>query len=1423
MKPDAHVPGKESIPIAVEQRVDEICSRFEDAWRNGECPQVEQYLGNPEGPERRALLAELLAVEIAYREMSGENPNPEEFLARFPNDADLIRLNFEQSPDDACAVPPQAARQRTSIPVTCPNGHNFRVKAKHAGRRGKCPHCDQTVQVSAIPLEACSVETSAMSLGETVVWRPDGDALESSDAGADPSPAEMDSIGHFRLIEVLGQGAFGTVHRAYDSRLDREVALKVPRKEMFQTEEHFKRFLREARAAANLRHPNICPVYEIGDQDGQHYIVMAYIAGKDLRSVIEREKEIDQRKAALAVRKLALALEEAHQKGIVHRDLKPSNIMIDRRGEPVIMDFGLAQRSTASESQITHNGQLLGTPAYMSPEQARGDIETTGPASDIFSLGVILYELLCGERPFNGPVTAVLVQIATQEPASPSVNRPDLDPRLEAICLKAMAKDSEDRYASMRQFADELKGYLKSTTSETSHSKPDAPSAAVAQADEKGSDENASVVLAQEPRDDAETGPGITPATAERAQGQGALSDDSISVSLPKASILIALRRRLSGSRWFPNSWKWLAVAAGLLFPLLLWGLMISLTTPDGTLIVEIDDPDAIVQVLGDEGKVLVESKGKDGQIVFSVDPGKRRVRVEKNGIEVYAEDVTVVSGGNMPIRARWEPPTIPAKAADDPDSLLLVNFDAPTTALFPDPLLDYASDYDGISTRTILDSPGALGSAQALRWSYQTKKDVWVQANVVLRGSREQFFDLTPYDSVSFYVKGIRPRSAAFMIHAKPIGESDVRWSIFGFDCAKEWKKVTIDLEPEKLSHLDLRKVFEFSLGYMGSRDGDENTLWIDEIACHRKPAGIAPTASGQPPLAVAPFNAAQAKQHQKAWADYLGVPVERDFELPGGEKLTMMLIPPGEFMMGSSDKEKTRFRKAPEAVNYEGAVDQIGKEYSQHQVRITRPFWLSRHEVTRSQFRLFVQETGYTTEAERDEKGGFGYLDGRYAQDPRFVWSADLGFPQTDEHPVVNVSWNDAEAFCKWLSTKQGGRYRLPTQAQWEYACRAGTATAWHCGDDEGALQDAAWFDRNGEGRTHPVGELRPNGYGLQDMHGNVWEWCADWDESDSGVTSLRTDPGGPTKGLDRVRRGGSAYNPGILCRSAYRNSSGPRFRVNDTGFRVACEIPDTTPESKPVVPGTTSAGPPAKRQLPPDAPQPAIAPFNTDQAKEHQLAWADYLGVPVEQDFELSGDEKLTMVLIPPGEFMMGSTAEEQARFLEEAKAADDEWCVERIPGEGPQHRVRITRPFYLGKCEVTQAQWEAMMGKNPSRFTGDASHPVEQVSWDDVQQFLARVNGSWKNQDLECALPTEAQWEYACRAGTTTLWHCGNNEAVMQEYAWFTPNNGGETHPVGKLRPNGFGVHDMHGHVWEWCADWYSWDYYTRSLPDDPRGP
>jgi serine/threonine protein kinase len=274
-------------------------------------------------------------------------------------------------------------------------------------------------------------------------------------------------FGRYLIIRLLGSGAMGAVYLAKDTQLKRNVAIKTPHFEDDPTGELLKRFYREAEAAATLLHANICPVYDVGEIDGKHFISMAYIEGQPLSDLIRNDKAQSERQILIAVHKLARALQQAHDREIVHRDLKPANIMINRQGEPIIMDFGLARKRRAEgEASLTHSGVLMGSPAYMSPEQIEGDPDSVGPPSDQYSLGVVLYEMLTGQLPFRGSVVNVLAQILTRDLTRPSELRPGLDRRIEAVCLRMMSKKVSDRFSSMKTVAEELYAILKNPAAE---------------------------------------------------------------------------------------------------------------------------------------------------------------------------------------------------------------------------------------------------------------------------------------------------------------------------------------------------------------------------------------------------------------------------------------------------------------------------------------------------------------------------------------------------------------------------------------------------------------------------------------------------------------------------------------------------------------------------------------------------------------------------------------------------------------------------------------------------------------------------------------------------------------------------------------------------------------------------------------------
>jgi formylglycine-generating enzyme required for sulfatase activity len=475
---------------------------------------------------------------------------------------------------------------------------------------------------------------------------------------------------------------------------------------------------------------------------------------------------------------------------------------------------------------------------------------------------------------------------------------------------------------------------------------------------------------------------------------------------------------------------------------------------------------------------------------------------------------------------------------------------------------------------------------------------------------------------------------------------------------------------------------------------------------------------ASKAPPaLLIAPFDASTAKSAQEAWARHLGKPGEVEKNRIGIE---LVLIPPAKFTMGSPSSEKDRH-----------------EDEDQVTVTLTKAYYLGKTEVTQRQWGSVMGTT---------------------------PWKGQDFVHEGDDYPATFVTWEDARTFCWKLSEKEREVYRLPTEAEWEYACRAGRIARFSSGDDESQFEKLAWYDKT-SGKTgteyaHEVGRLEANPFGLFDMHGNVREWCMD-------VYATRL-PGGAdpltyTGGSSRVLRGGSWATIAAFCRAASRDKSPVEYRDYSVGFRVARSL--------------TEEG----------------APTRTWQEE-----WARYLGKssPVEKN-----SIGMKMVLIPPGEFMMGSQASHPSPSVDRA-------------------HVTITNPFYLGTTEVTQGQWRAVMGTTPwsamksVREADDCA--ATYVNWDDAKEFCKKLIESEKET---YRLPTEAEWEYACRAGTRTQFIFGDDIGLLNDYAWWgglygEGNVKGEhyAHEVGGKRANAFGLYDMHGNVLEWCED-----VYGNSLP------
>ncbi len=290
---------------------------------------------------------------------------------------------------------------------------------------------------------------------------PDPETPSRADAiVAVPHPAELPEVRGYRVEALLGRGGMGVVYRAWHLRLNRAVALKMLLAGPCARPEELERFLRESQAVASLGHPNIVQVYDIGDADGRPYFTMELVEGGNLADQIRGVPQ-PANQAAACVATLAEAIHAAHQSGIVHRDLKPANILLTRDGTPKVTDFGLARRLDGDEG-LTLSGVPVGTPSYMAPEQARGERQAIGPATDVYALGAILYELLAGRPPFRAEsATATLQQVLTAEPVSPTRLNPQVPRDLTTICLKCLSKEPHRRYASAAALAEDLRRFLR--------------------------------------------------------------------------------------------------------------------------------------------------------------------------------------------------------------------------------------------------------------------------------------------------------------------------------------------------------------------------------------------------------------------------------------------------------------------------------------------------------------------------------------------------------------------------------------------------------------------------------------------------------------------------------------------------------------------------------------------------------------------------------------------------------------------------------------------------------------------------------------------------------------------------------------------------------------------------------------------------
>ena len=539
---------------------------------------------------------------------------------------------------------------------------------------------------------------------------------------------------------------------------------------------------------------------------------------------------------------------------------------------------------------------------------------------------------------------------------------------------------------------------------------------------------------------------------------------------------------------------------------------------------------------------------------------------------------------------------------------------------------------------------------------------------------------------------------------------------------------------------------------------------------------------------VAVSSVAVATAAGPKEADSKAKSPPKELTVDLGKGIKLELVLIPAGEFLMGSPESDK----------------DAYPSEKPQHRVRITRPFYMGEYLVTQEQW-----ET---------------------------VMGNNPSYFKGPKNPVETVSWDDCQTFLGKLNARsavKGGKFVLPTEAQWEYACRAGSTTRFCFGDDEAGLGEYAWYGgRLVGGQTHPVGEKKPNAWGLFDIHGNVWECCQDRYAEGYYKESPVDDPAGPTEGSRRVGRGGGWVIPAAQCRSADRDGIEPGDRSHDMGFRVSLVPAEAAEpkvseskvsESKQI---TNSIG--MKLTLVPSG---EFEMGSGESAEETRDFIKNFYG----KDFTLDSfdDEHPQHRVRITKPFYLGTYHVTRGQFRQFVIDTSYKTDAEKGGKPGAFGWDPDKRAFGFNE----KYSWRN------AGFEQTDEHPVVNVSWNDAVEFCKWLS---KKDNKTYRLPTEAEWEYACRAGTTTRYSNGDDPETLARVAnvidatfhkefpdyekaiyprnTINANDGYVfTSPVGQFKPNAFGLYDMHGNAQQWCADWYGDDYYGKSPVNDPRGP
>lgn len=1311
--------------------LDAACDRFEQSWKRGERPQIESLIDAVSEAQRVLLLDELVRQEFELRLAANERPTLTEYRRRFPN-----------------------------LPLET----NEWIE-------------EQFVTLSQ-PLAASTIETSNVAAPvdneATLTSNPAPMALSSA-----PERLTISKVfGRYTIERELGRGGMGAVFLAQDRQLGRRVALKIP---FFRPEDRqtaIDRFFREARAMALLEHPNLCPIYDVGEIDGRHFISMAYIEGQMLSDFLSSTatESLPLQDGVKLLSKVAVALHQAHQAGVVHRDLKPSNIMIRRDGEPIVMDFGLAKMNELKDISLTHSGSLVGSPAYMSPEQVESRHEEIGPSTDVYSLGVILYQLLCGRRPYEGSVASVLGQIVGKDALPPSCFAENVPRELQSIAMRAIAKSPSDRYATALEMGEALQQYLTNPTSDSA-------------------DATSLPTLFREK------------VTSDAVASNSAVYSSTAPVPAPKVS----LPRRTGPVEVLFTS----LLAIGLLVG------VIVIRTQDGEYVLHTDDP-KIAALIGSDGGIVVHDHKTDR--TYSLKRGTNRLPSGNYEFTVTTPEGLDLETSKFQIkRGETVTATIVAKAKADAKL-------APVTPLIPQvpPATegDYALQFDGqtsyVSIPSLNRDDPSSGTIEAwlnveeqsrakaaFAWGGKARMQlscdaakwfVWDETLDASELSSAQASAIQPRKWVHlayvaddlegrFYVNGqLVARGPRTAMQRAPISvlsgtwlgahphmnqPGNLRYFIRGMiDEARISRRSRYreNFTPATRfeSDADTLALYHFDEG-QGDVLKDASGNHHDGQIVHAKWIAVK-----RPAVTPAPATPVALDLKPQLTLQETHPLLSSEWEWSEPENIGRQIYPAGPIHESfvSRDELTLLFRH--------DNVVWLSTRKDRHQ-----PFSEPTQLLTGQRIFPWLSDDGLTLLY--CSGGNVGKFD--LWQQQRRSMSDPFGPATQFVEPISSVE-NDGQAafssdglsmlFCSarpggsgkddfWISTRNtlNAEFSTPVNLGPQLNSPTNDFSPILCADDRILL----------------FASERAGGKGLFDL------WLS--------ARPSKTDPFGAPTPLSHVNTEHFESRPSLSAdgQTLYFDSNRPGGRQPSDLWRVR-RVPKRTK-----------------------------APFDATTARRHQDAWGQHLGTGA----EIANSMGMKFRLIPPGESPMG--------FADEVAMAG--------PEDRPRHNVAITKPFYLGATEVSVRHFKAFITATNYQTVVEASgegakgvdhvphkewtwrqngvhgiaqddQPVTCIAWTDARKFCDWLTESEPGHVYR--LPTDAEWELACRAGSTSDYWWGAEPDPQRANA---AASGASLMNAEATVTNPFGLHHILGNVWEWCLDGrrpYSLDPIT-----DPVGP